>query len=122
MPVAWQHVTKTNRATKQPVQTAASGEIVFINQDTLLSKYDYFKDMTKRLEDKNKTATSDVDARRQALQREVADYQNNATRLALISVRQPSNAFNAKGRIFKATSKMQRHSFRTNKPESSKSL
>jgi outer membrane protein len=61
---------------------AASGEIVFINQDTLLSKYDYFKDMTKRLEDKNKTATGDVDSRRQALQREVADYQRTANTLS----------------------------------------
>lgn len=61
---------------------ATSGEIVFINQDTLLSKYNYFKDMTKRLEDKNKTATGDVDSRRQALQREVADYQRTQNTLS----------------------------------------
>ena len=38
--------------------------------------------MTKRLEDKNKAATGDVESRRQALQREVADYQKSANTLS----------------------------------------
>jgi outer membrane protein len=52
--------------------------IVFVNQDTLLSKYEYAKDMTKTIQDKGKAAQSDVGGRQQAFQREVTEYQKNA--------------------------------------------
>jgi outer membrane protein len=71
-----------DKSTTTSAATAATGGIVFVNQDTLLSKYEYFKDMTKRLEEKNKAATGDVDSRRQSLQREVADYQRSANTLS----------------------------------------
>lgn len=51
--------------------------IVYVNSDTLLSKYEYAKDMGKRLEDKGKSAQGDLASRGQAFQREVADYQKN---------------------------------------------
>lgn len=51
--------------------------IVYVNSDTLLSKYDYAKDITARLESKGKTAQSDIASRGQAFQREVAEYQKN---------------------------------------------
>jgi outer membrane protein len=57
---------------------AASPEIVYINQDSLVSKYDYIKDMDKRLGDKGKAAQSDVASRQQAIQREIAEYQKAA--------------------------------------------
>jgi outer membrane protein len=60
----------------------SSGSIVYVNQDTLLSKYEYFKDMTKRLEDKGKSAQNDVGSRQQALQREAAEYQRSANTLS----------------------------------------
>jgi outer membrane protein len=50
-------------------------EIVFVNSDSLLTKYDYFKDMTARLEKKGKAAQADLVSRGQAFQREVAEYQ-----------------------------------------------
>jgi len=71
-----------DKSTTSASSTAATGGIVFVNQDSLLAKYDYFKDMTKRLEDKNKSASGDVESRRQALQREVADYQKSANTLS----------------------------------------
>jgi outer membrane protein len=51
--------------------------IVFINQDTLLTKYEYAKDMRTRLESKGKTTESEIGARRQAIQRDYAEYQKN---------------------------------------------
>lgn len=51
--------------------------IVFINQDTLLSKYEYAKDVNKTMQDKGKAAQNDLDSRKQAFQREYADYQKN---------------------------------------------
>ncbi|WP_256541104.1 OmpH family outer membrane protein [Mucilaginibacter aquariorum] len=58
--------------------TAGTPEIVYINQDSLVSKYDYIKDMDKRLGDKGKAAQSDVQSRQQAIQREIAEYQKAA--------------------------------------------
>jgi outer membrane protein len=64
----------------KPVATASAPDkepIVYINEDTLLSKYDYAKDVNKSLQDKGKAAQSDVQSRGQAFQREYADYQKN---------------------------------------------
>ena len=54
-----------------------NAQIVFINQDTLMVKYDYAKDMHKRLDDKGSAAKNDVGSKQQALQREVAEYQKS---------------------------------------------
>lgn len=66
--------------------TTATGvkaeEIVFVNSDSLLTKYDYFKDMTTRLEKKGKAAQADLVSRGQAFQREVAEYQKAQATMA----------------------------------------
>jgi outer membrane protein len=66
--------------------TAATGvkaeEIVFVNSDSLLTKYDYFKDMSARLEKKGKAAQADLVNKGQAFQREVAEYQKAAATMA----------------------------------------
>ena len=68
--------TKTD---DKPVTAPTNKEtVVFINQDTLLSKYQYAKDITKSMQDKGKAAQSDVGSRTQAFQREVAEYQKSA--------------------------------------------
>ena len=59
-----------------------AGEIVFVNQDSLLTKYDYFKDMTARLEKKGKQAQADLVGKGQDFQREVAEYQKAAATMA----------------------------------------
>ena len=66
---------------EQPVQAApdaAKETIVYINQDTLLSKYQLAGDITKSLQDKGKTAKAEVQGRLDAFQAEVADYQKIA--------------------------------------------
>jgi outer membrane protein len=62
--------------------TPANAPTVFVNQDSLMAKYDYAKDMRKRLDDKGKSAQSDVGSRQQALQREVAEYQKSANTMS----------------------------------------
>ena len=52
--------------------------IVYINQDTLLNKYQYALDITKGLQDKGKAAKTEIQGRLDAFQAEVADYQKNA--------------------------------------------
>lgn len=61
---------------------AGTETIVFVNQDTLLTKYDYAKDMRSRLEGKEKVASGDVNARIQAFQREIAEYERNANTMS----------------------------------------
>jgi outer membrane protein len=56
--------------------------IVYINSDTLLSKYEYTKDMNKRLEDKGKASQGDLQNKGQAFQREVAEYQKSQATLS----------------------------------------
>lgn len=62
--------------------TPEKAEIVYLNSDSLLTKYEYFKDMSKRLQDKGKTANDDLVAKKQAFQREVGDYQKSANSLS----------------------------------------
>ncbi|GAB2706229.1 hypothetical protein GCM10027037_35550 [Mucilaginibacter koreensis] len=66
----------TPAAAAAPVDEKA--QIVFINQDTLLSQYKYVKDLNARMESKGKAAQNDLGAKGQAFQREVAEYQKNA--------------------------------------------
>ncbi|HEY9001073.1 MAG TPA: OmpH family outer membrane protein [Mucilaginibacter sp.] len=73
---------KTSDKSAASTTPPSSGSIVYVNQDTLLSKYEYFKDMSKRLDDKRKAAQNDVGSRQQALQREAADYQRSANTLS----------------------------------------
>jgi outer membrane protein len=71
--------TDSKPATTPP--SADKETIVFVNQDTLAAKYDYAKDVTKKMQDKGKAAQNDVGSRQQSFQREVADYQKNANTL-----------------------------------------
>jgi len=77
--------SQNKTADKPAAATSAVGDsketIVYINSDTLLSKYEYTKDMNKRLEEKGKASQSDLQAKGQAFQREVADYQKSAATL-----------------------------------------
>ncbi len=61
---------------------AASEKIVFVNSDSLLTKYGYFKDLKTKFENKSKTAQADMQSKGQAFQREVAQYQQSAQTLS----------------------------------------
>src|SRR5690606_18705245 len=57
---------------------AGAEKIVYVNVDTLLEKYEYFKDIRTKLEEKAKKAQADLQSRSNAFQREVADDQQKA--------------------------------------------
>jgi outer membrane protein len=78
---------KQNNNTTKPAAAPAGSmftgaTIVYVNQDTLLNKYDYVKDMTKRLQDRGSSVQSDLGSREQAIQREIADYQKAAATMS----------------------------------------
>lgn len=68
-------------ATPAASSTTATGDkptTVYVNSDTLYSKYNYAKDVNSALEAKVKSAQSDMQSKVDAFQREGADYQKNA--------------------------------------------
>lgn len=69
-------------AAKTETAVSAADKIVYVNSDTLLSKYQYAKDITAKMESKGKAAESDLVAKGQAFQREVQQYQAQANSLA----------------------------------------
>lgn len=73
---------KTPDKPATPATSTSKPEIVYVNEDTVTTKYEAAKDMRKRLEDKGKAAQNDVGGKRQALQREIAEYQKNAATMS----------------------------------------
>src|SRR5438105_1499088 len=80
--------------------TATTPEIVYINQDSLVAKYDYIKDMNNRLTDKGKAAQADVQLRQQAIQREIAEYQKAAATMAADQRQATEQRLQRKGQEF----------------------
>jgi len=65
--------TKTTASADKPVE-----EIVYVNSDSLLENYTYFKDIRAKMESKSKKAQVDLTAKGNAFQKEVAEYQQSA--------------------------------------------
>lgn len=73
---ACQNKETNTKTTDKPATTVAESEkIVYVNSDSLLSKYQYFKDLKVKMEAKAKSAQQDMAAKAQAFQREAAQYQ-----------------------------------------------
>lgn len=67
---------KTTTAPKSGTATVSNDEkIVYVNSDSLLNKYQYFKDLKTKMETKASAAQKDMASKGQAFQREVAQYQ-----------------------------------------------
>ena len=74
--------TPETKKTDSAAAVSADEKIVFVNSDSLLTKYDYYKDLKVKFEGKGKRAQDDMKAKGEAFQREVAQYQQNAASLA----------------------------------------
>jgi outer membrane protein len=57
---------------------AGTPAIVYVNSDSLQSKYEYFTSIQDKLEEKSKKARADLNAKGTAFQREAAQYQQQA--------------------------------------------
>lgn len=74
--------TTTTTSTKsEPAAVSGKDQIVYVNSDSLLTKYQYFKDLQAKMETKSKAAQADMAAKTQAFQREVAQYQQQQNTL-----------------------------------------
>ena len=72
---------KTSATTNKAAATTSEEKIVYVNSDSLLTKYEYFKDLKTKMESKGKAAESDLVAKPQAFQREVQQYQQQQNTL-----------------------------------------
>jgi outer membrane protein len=77
-----QNKSETKPAAAGTTEVSGKQGIVFFNQDSIVSQYEYIKDMDKRLEAKGKAAQNDVNGKEQAFQREVGEYQKTASTLS----------------------------------------
>lgn len=69
-------------ASSAPSTESKTEKIVFVNSDSLLNNYEYFKQLKTKFEQKSKKAQSDLQAKGTAFQREVAAYQQRAANLS----------------------------------------
>ncbi len=67
---------------KKENQGSNKDKIVYLNSDSLSEKYQYFKDIKSKLENKVKKAQTDLQSKSTAFQREVAEYQKNAATMS----------------------------------------
>ncbi|WP_158796838.1 OmpH family outer membrane protein [Pedobacter sp. L105] len=73
--------TSTSAKTETPAAVKTGEPIVYVNSDSLLTKYEYFKDLKVKLDAKSKAAQADLAGKQQAFQREVAQYQQTQNTL-----------------------------------------
>ncbi|EDM35881.1 hypothetical protein PBAL39_06866 [Pedobacter sp. BAL39] len=71
----------TTKKTETAVVSAAE-KIVYVNSDSLLTKYQYYKDLKVKMDGKSQTAQRDLASKQQAFQREVAAYQQQQQTLS----------------------------------------
>ncbi len=62
---------------------ATNLKVAYINADTVLKYYDYFKVNRERLESKGKKLDQDLRTRAEALQRDIESYQRNISNLTI---------------------------------------
>jgi outer membrane protein len=56
---------------------------VYVNSDSLLAKYAFYKDAQKELEKKRKSFEQDLNSRVSSLERDIADFQQKANSMTL---------------------------------------
>ncbi|MDB5025746.1 MAG: OmpH family outer membrane protein [Mucilaginibacter sp.] len=78
-----QNAPAANPAVKTD-DTKPSTTVVFVNSDTLLNNYDYYKAVKTKLQDLSQKAQAEIAAKGQAFQKEVAIYQKSASSLNLV--------------------------------------
>nr|WP_238354655.1 OmpH family outer membrane protein [Fulvivirga marina] len=62
---------------------SAEYSVAYINADSVLSSYDFFKEMQEKLQEKGQKLEDEYKSRAQGLQKEVNDYQRNVNSLTI---------------------------------------
>ena len=73
---------ETQSGTISTSKISSTESIVFVNTDSLLNNYNYFKKIKSQFQEKSKKAQADLSAKGAAFQNEVTAYQKNAANLS----------------------------------------
>ncbi len=77
------HFTSTATTTKPSMVNSGTLRLAYINADTVLKYYDYYKEVSLRFESKGKKLEQDLQNRAQALQNEIGAYQRNVNTMTI---------------------------------------
>jgi outer membrane protein len=80
------HFSTTNKSTEDTGYAGVGGSeysVAYINSDSVLSKYDFFKDIQAKLQEKGQKLENEYQNRAQGLQQEVNDYQRTVSNLTI---------------------------------------
>jgi outer membrane protein len=75
---AWSCNKDNNSASNATTGAKSASRIVYVNTDTLLNKYDYYKDIVKEFEQKRFQLQNELGNKAKSFQNEVALFQNKA--------------------------------------------
>lgn len=75
---AWSCNKDNNSASTATTGAKTASRIVYVNTDTLLNKYDYYKDIVKEFEQKRFQLQNELANKAKSFQNEVAFFQNKA--------------------------------------------
>lgn len=67
--------------------SASDLSIAYVNSDTLLSKYSYYEEVSKTLEEKGQKLQQEYTRRAEGLQRQIEDYQRTMTNMTIAQAR-----------------------------------
>jgi outer membrane protein len=73
----------TTTTTSDTLATGAHADIVYVNSDSLLSKYEYFKDARTRFQSKTERAEKDLQSKAAAFEKDVQAYQRNGGNMSV---------------------------------------
>ena len=73
----------TNESSETGNRAAGEYSVVYINSDSVLSKYDYFKDIQEKFQEKGQKLEKEYQNRAQGLQQEVNGYQRTVSNLTI---------------------------------------
>ena len=79
---------KSVTGTKKDSSAVADKGIVYVNTDTLISKYGYFKDIEKESKDEVGKVQADLEAKGRSFENEVVDFQKRGREMSLVQAEQ----------------------------------
>ena len=77
------HFTSSANTARPSMVNSGTLKLAYINADTVLKYYDYYKEVSVRFESKGKRLEQDLQNRAQALQNEIGAYQRNVNTMTI---------------------------------------
>ncbi len=77
------HFSSAPKTSPSTTVTSGDAKVAYVNSDTVLKYYDYYKEVKVRFESKGKKLEQDLQNRAQSLQNEIGAYQRNLSTMTI---------------------------------------